>query len=199
MYLLCVSDLLVQWSFAALFTILLSLMWHKTASEKHHFFVYGFPAGEGRDTTWPRSAKPSCPPPKHRPVFVTPCTSCSNIVGREQGQTAELPLIFSSCTGWEVQSSNSAHRGSLSAQIISGLWAVPPPVVENTGHDQLLPCQCYRTSAVFRELSTGPFPQILGRGKDVLHPSDHSLVFPNSLPEWNPPLGYMLRIGKAKK
>lgn len=85
---------LVQWSFVALFATLLSLHGRKTDSVKSLFSVHGFPIEEGRDTGGLRRAEPCCSPPKHRPVFVAPRTSCSRTVGREQGQNAQLPRIF---------------------------------------------------------------------------------------------------------
>lgn len=131
---LCFCCLLVQWSSAALFTTSLTLLWHKTDSAKPCFSVYGFPAGEGGGTARLRRAEPSCPLPKRRPVSLAPCTSCSSAAGRQQGQTAELPPLQLSVGCGEAQSSSAAHGGALSRQISSGLWAVPPPVIQNAGH-----------------------------------------------------------------
>lgn len=134
--------------------------------------------------------------PPAKPVLVALCPSHGSRAGgsRDRLQSGTHLALQLSTGRDEVQSSSSAHRGALSSQISAGLWAGPPPVIQNTVCKTSWPVlqnKSWTQRADHRSISSNT-----AGGRDVVHPSDRSLAFPKSLPERSPPLCCML-TGKA--
>lgn len=122
------------------------------------------------------------PPAKPRAVLVAVCP------GEGAGQTAEWHTLYSA---------QAAERCRAAAQ------GVPCRVRSGQGSgldlhqvDKTIPKSSWPELQTRAGLRAGSeFPQYCG-DRDVGHPSDHSLAFPKSLPEQNPPLCCM-QMGKA--